>query len=270
MGNRIVERPPLKTIFTYWNTICPPPFIRACLKTWKYRIPPSWTIVILNERNASKYVGKQFVDDFNVATDPVKFSDALRMQILKEYGGVWMDPSIVIFNGYFLDTYWNELHSSSAETLLYEYKPRTIDPRTPYIENWFIMSKPNSVLIKNWQYEFARAYAMGYVTYKRNVLSKCDISMKNTIPHRNGVYLLQHAIINALWAHASTPYDVILKDAGKSMLKATAGKVSSPHFLSSNTNWNGYYAMKIPSYTRRKFNEYQRNKFITNVTSQLK
>lgn len=243
-----------KTIYGYWDNLDNNPLVKSHLKTWERNIPKDWKIIILNKNNVKNYVDDNFIKKYG-NLDAIRFADFLRVYLLIKNGGVWIDASTIITNGKFLDQYYKEMIDNRFDVCLYELKMRTIDPRIPYLENWFIMAPKNSKLLKDLFYEFDKSFMMDFKEYKKNVLIPSGVNLTKTLGNnQDDTYLMQHAIINYLM-HKGNKYSINIKDAAESMFKIHMDKNWNHKlvidFILKNDDWSDYYAIKLTKVDRR-------------------
>jgi hypothetical protein len=257
-----------KIIFGYWDNLNENKMIQANINNWKKKIPKDWKIIILNKYTVKKYVSAYFIERYS-KLNATRFADFLRLDLLKNYGGVWMDAGIFITNAQFLDNYRNEMLEHKYDICLYELKYRTIDPKIPYLENWFIMAPKNSLLIRDLYKEFDKSFEMGFIEYKKKVLIPSGVLLQNTIQYNDKeTYLMQHAIINNFF-HMGRKYNINIKSAEESMFKIHDDQnwndANIIKFILNNNNWNDFYAVKLVKSNRRKI--YDANKYIDKINS---
>lgn len=84
------------------------------------------------------------------------FSDILRLAVLKKYGGIWMDASVLCtgFDNEALKKLWNSIMGS--ELTIPRYYARGAKVATG-LSNWFIAARPNNVIISS-VYDMLMAY----------------------------------------------------------------------------------------------------------------
>ena len=211
----------------------------------------------INNDNIDKYVSKKFIIDHK-NLDPTKFSDFLRLELLYNNGGLWVDAFILLSNGYFIDNYRNEMILNNYDVTLYNFEVKNTY-NTIYLENWFIMAPQYSKFIFDVKTEFDKSYNMGFLNYKKNILIPSKVDLTNTIGYGNATYLLQHAIINYLY-HKGNKYNNNIKSASESMFKIQ-NKLNWNHkkiseVLLENNEWtNSIYAIKLVKTTRRFFTD---------------
>jgi hypothetical protein len=137
-----------KLIWSYWDSINPPPLVQQCITSWK-KLHPDYTITVLTNDTLSTYLPHINVLAFPLANYPQRISDFIRIHILAEYGGVWADASLLMNER--LD--W--IHEDDSSVVVYSIDHITTPLyRYPVIENWFIACTPNNDFIIKWRDEF--------------------------------------------------------------------------------------------------------------------
>jgi hypothetical protein len=124
----------IKTIYFFWyqGISGSPLLIQKCLESWIF-YNPTWKICVLDQTNYQSYT--EFHYDGTMTL--IKFSDFLRLSILKTYGGLWVDATC--FCNISLDE-WLPERCFLFENKTLHYK----------ISTWFIYSEPNHPLITSW------------------------------------------------------------------------------------------------------------------------
>jgi hypothetical protein len=142
-----------KKIWTYWdNPIKIPKTVELCIASWK-RFHPEYEIVLLTKKNYKGYViiPEELITNQNFNDSPQRFSDLIRLWVLAEHGGVWMDASILV-KGSIED--W--LFPRYAEFSGFYFDGHTKKKEFPIIENWFLACNKGSPFMKAWKDEFSR------------------------------------------------------------------------------------------------------------------
>jgi len=144
-----------KKIWTYWdNPDNPskglPKVVKLCMESWR-KFNPNYEIVLLTKKNIKGYI--TIPDEIRTHPhyndSPQRFADLVRLYVLEEHGGIWIDASVLVkqpfddwlfpkygeFAGYYIGTYG-------------------IDKKVPVIENWFLAANKGSKFIKRWKDEF--------------------------------------------------------------------------------------------------------------------
>ena len=256
-----------KKIFAFWDSgVNKNKIIASHIETWKRNIPSGWEINIVTDDNLHEYVSEEFLEkykDLNV----IRFSDFLRLELLKNYGGVWIDAGIIITNGKFLDEYRNEMIRNNYDVTLYELNEKSNSKNNPYLENWFIMAPKNSKFIYDLYEEFDKSYQMDFINYKDDILIPSGVNLNGTLGYEDRTYLMQHAIINYL-IHIGKKYKINIKDSYESMFKIHNmmkwNHIKIIEYMMNNKKWDDYYAIKLANNQR----QYIKNidKYVKNIS----
>jgi hypothetical protein len=266
LGNNDYDLP--KVIYTYWND--ENKLVNAFVNTWRRNLSSDWKIILINDNNINQYVNADFMKKY-CNLEKFRFADFLRLELLKNNGGVWIDSTSAIFNKNFLDDYYNETIKGKYDVCLYEFKTRTVIESEPYLENWFIMAPKNSNFTKDLYNEFAIANDMDFLKYKKTVLIPSKINLKNTIQNNSeNTYLMQHAIIHYLF-YQNKKYNLNIKDANTSMFKIH-NKVGWNNkeiinYIIENDKWDEYYAIKLGGSQRKVLKGDLINTFINKINT---
>lgn len=128
-----------KYIFTFWepkNNM--PGYVQLCIDTWKHNLP-GYKIIILDYSNLSDWLPKRQIKRIlcKDMTLPIQ-ADAIRVALLRKYGGIWLDADTIILNNMFLD-YVKDYDLSMIG-----------DPNKKSQHIAFIWAKLGSKIIKDW------------------------------------------------------------------------------------------------------------------------
>ena len=138
-------------IWSYWegdnNSL-----LDICLDSWKKYLP-DWDIIILNEETVDNYnIIKP--ENFNSLSQTIK-SDVVRLSLLYNYGGLWLDRTVLI----------NEKTDWLKKFMEYDYFGFKLKNKK-YIENWFLLvPEKNNKYIKLWLDTFLDIIITNPVTY---------------------------------------------------------------------------------------------------------
>ena len=86
-----------RTIWTLWlqGRSLAPPVIQHCIASWE-RMNPTWEVRVLDAGTVGRYVDVGDVVDLDrQAVTAASLSDIVRLLLLREYGGVWVDASLL-------------------------------------------------------------------------------------------------------------------------------------------------------------------------------
>jgi hypothetical protein len=140
-----------KKIWSYWdNPDKMPEVVRMSIDSWK-KYNPDYEIHVLNKSDFKNYahIPNDILNHPNFKDSPARFSDLLRLFLIEEHGGIWIDASSLMYEGF--DTWL-----PNAECFLYVYNQgATSLPPKPIVESWFFAAAPHNDFIKRWRDEFA-------------------------------------------------------------------------------------------------------------------
>ena len=127
------QNPPIQSlerkIWIYWAQGLEeaPEIVQYCINSWKQH-NPTWDIVFLNDRTVGNFIN---ASDLNKRINRTAYSDILRCRLLRQYGGVWVDATVLCTKP--LDDWLNALMYSG----FFVYSWPTSDRP---ISSWFMAS----------------------------------------------------------------------------------------------------------------------------------
>lgn len=190
--------PPI--IWSYWDKNTPQSIQqiqtnnREKLKGWSYRFCTAETI--------KKYIDPtQFPKEYFSLRTPHQ-ADYIRLALLKQYGGVWLDSSIIINSSNKLNRMRHEVEATRSELGVFTLGK----PEESYVENWLIMAPIHSLIVQEWFDEFDRAVRRGFQEYKKEIFSR-GVKINERIYKETDqeVYLTQHACFQAVLQKKGPP-----------------------------------------------------------------
>ncbi len=135
---------------TFWNSKDIPIVVKGCIQSWKTS-NPEYTINILNLDNYQGYL--QFKPNFSMKdVIPAHQADWIRIAVLAEHGGIWLDASIIV-----TESLNSLLNVPKTEGIMFSVNS-TINEPFPLLDNWFIATIPSGLMITAWLFELS--YAM--------------------------------------------------------------------------------------------------------------
>ena len=144
----------MQHVWTYW--VGPRDWlVEVCLNSWKHHLSPAnWQIHVLGEESLpDRIVLPAGFTEFGAAFQ----SDLIRLAVLKEYGGVWMDANILLTDSldWFITQQSQCPHYSGFQkrgfTFTSLYGGRYRGPAHEYMESWFIYApRPEDACISKW------------------------------------------------------------------------------------------------------------------------
>lgn len=142
-----------KKIWTYWdNPIKIPNVVELCMKSWK-KFHPEYEIILLTKKNYKGYVTipEELTAHLNFNDSSQRFSDLIRLWVLSEHGGIWMDSTILVKESV---EHW--LFPQYADFSGFYLGGATKKKEFPVIESWFLACNKECPFIKKWRDEFSR------------------------------------------------------------------------------------------------------------------
>lgn len=83
-----------RIVWAYWDGDVPP-LVAKCIESWK-KHNPTYKIIVLNKGNLSTYLPQVDFASMKHVNDSVqRFSDFVRVHVLAEHGGIWIDASTI-------------------------------------------------------------------------------------------------------------------------------------------------------------------------------
>lgn len=114
---------------------------------------PGWAVVLLNERNHVMFTGGLDVRTLKFSQTPQQRADYVRLCVLADHGGVYIDGSVLLMTSF---EWINVIFETQPEIdfVGYMLRSNTKLPEIPVIENWFFACKPKSPFVQAWRDEF--------------------------------------------------------------------------------------------------------------------
>jgi hypothetical protein len=142
-----------RKIWTYWhNPDKLPKSVKMCMESWQ-KYNPDYEITLLTKKNYFGYttIPGDIVSHPNFNDSPARFSDLVRLYVLTEHGGIWIDASVLV-----KDPFDKWLFDRHAELSTFYLGGFTEEGFPPVIESWFIACNKNSQFIRLWRDEFSK------------------------------------------------------------------------------------------------------------------
>ena len=238
-----------KIVWSYWDSDTLPEQIQLIYENNKKKLD-GWNYILVNSLNKKKYLGKDDIYDNleELSITEVQYSDWLRLYLLKKYGGVWLDITIII-NTTIDDLYSKSVKSQSELTGFNNSNLEVKDINIPVIESWFIMAPINSEVISLWYKEFDTALKEGLLHYKRRQI-KDGVNYQNIFGDNNlnesEIYLSIHGCLQVvLQKKLNRKANIINYNASDTMFKLQSDCKWDKKCLQEKIN-NKSYSKKIP------------------------
>jgi hypothetical protein len=180
-----------KKIWTFWDSDELPKTVFNCIETWKIT-NPDFEINVLNTKNYKKYCKIDILKLKNCCDSPARISDFVRLTVLAENGGIWIDASSICNLSF---TKWlDSIVKKNIEFIGYYNGEFTSNMKYPVIESWFFACIKNSPFVKKWRDEFMFSNnfeSMEEYIYYLEIEKKVDF--QNIVYLDDIVYLAIHA-----------------------------------------------------------------------------
>ena len=129
-----------------------PGIVNECFISWR-RNYPTYSIIIVNSNTISKYIKRdELPRKFDKIKEHQMRSDFIRLALLKKYGGIWLDATILMMKP--IAPIWLDHKYDLA--VFHQPWLQTVGDEV-IIENWFISAPKNSKIIQLWKDEFTHA-----------------------------------------------------------------------------------------------------------------
>lgn len=214
-SSSVYEQKIPRIIWSYWHHPVAPEFIQSCTKNWE-QYAPDHAVRMLSRDSICEWIkSDELLNSFD-SLPAYRQADWLRLQLLKLYGGIWVDASSVLTQ----DLTWVHDHQAQhqSEYVGFYLRGYSTNMQQPIVENWFIAAIPHSQYIKDLAQEFDRALTLKEDRYleELNNEKKLDRLAKG-MDSRVRRYLIMH-IAAAVVLDSNSSYRMVLLCAEDSAL----------------------------------------------------
>lgn len=205
-------------IWTFWEGD-ESELITKCIGSWK-KYNPEYKVVVLNKRNLVEYIPSENIDAIPHTSDFIqRYSDFVRVNVLKTYGGIWMDASIICQAPL---TWVHDIQNKSGADFIAYYRDgftlSEYKKSAPIIENWFFACAKGSQYVVDWYDEMLRFSGKEKVTDYLDTLLGENVSFQNVPPERYD-YLVMYIIASAILQKKKHDYKVYLLKSDDTALR---------------------------------------------------
>lgn len=248
-----------KTIWMYWQSDQPNELVDLCIYSIKKYCGNSYDIKVLNNQSVQDYLE---LPTFHQDLKPAHIADYIRLSLLKEYGGIWLDASIFLTES--LNWIFEKMEQEQADVFLSYCDACTLNKEFPVLDNWLIIAPPKHPFICDWLTEFNRAiFSESPTTYYQDYIGNEQIIQKipnidYLICYVSAMVVLNKKSYNILYANSGSgghyynyyldwsrlyiPYVVLKKDKKRipipKMIKFTSGTRKSTEQWIKSKNYN--------------------------------
>ena len=203
-----------KCIWCFWDSKDLPDTVKRSIDTWKH-FNPDYKITVINKKNIKKLIPNINFNKIKIAKDSIqKYSDFIRICVLKKYGGIWIDGSS--FSTCSLDEWFHKIGIKKTTDFIGYFNPQfnkvKYEKKYPMIENWFFACPKNSKFVNEWHKEFMK------LTKYDDVNDYIDAVVEEGIDMQwidNPQYLTQHLAAQAILQRGYNMKNMILLNAIK-------------------------------------------------------
>lgn len=212
-----------KNIFAYWHeSNIKNKFIKRNYEILKKQFSNSqYNFIMYNKNTIDKEIGNDY--EFKGEIIHQHYADFVRLYLLKKYGGIWLDASIIIIDLEFINKIYEIFKTYPFDIFLFEYTPYTEkspeDMENKYLENWFLIAPKNSLFINDMYDEYTKALKIGFIEYKQQLKAQNVNFDRIFNDDPENVYLMQHAIIRYLIQKNKNKYKIAYQQASDNMFK---------------------------------------------------
>ena len=120
---------------------------REVLESWIIN-NPDWNVILIDQNNLVHYVKDiDYIYDKNKIITPQAKSDIIRLSLLKNYGGIWADSTLLCMQPL---SHWVFDAVSKTGMWMYHGHGSYLDSDLGPV-SWFIISEKNGFLISEWK-----------------------------------------------------------------------------------------------------------------------
>lgn len=205
-----------KIIWMFWSEPCIPYDIEICISRIK-SLNPNYEINILNKYTIKKFI---IIDLDNENMPLANISDLIRLRLLNQYGGVWLDASIIMNKP--IDWFINK-EGNIFDLIAFYREVTTVNDTYPVLESWFLIAPKESRYIKKWLKVFEPVEVIGSSCYFQKIKNRIDyleIKQKISPPDYLIVYLANQITMKEI---KNCNLSLYLSDKSAYLLQDTLG-----------------------------------------------
>ena len=210
-----------RIVWAYWDGDVPP-LVAKCIESWK-KHNPTYKIIVLNKGNLSMYLPQVDFASMKHVNDSVqRFSDFVRVHVLAEHGGIWIDASTICQAP--LDWIQQIQHEKDVEFVGYFTDNMTLPKwreTSPAIENWAMACIPQSPFMQDWRDEMMKIPTYNNIKdYSRHVIRDEGIDPQNIPGQPDDIeYFAMHLAVQRVLQPHPTKYRLHLQCAEETALR---------------------------------------------------
>lgn len=211
-----------KIIWTFWDSPSPSPLIEICFGQIR-KMLPEYEFRILNKTNAYTYLPD--LPPLRKDISFINFTDIVRLKILKQYGGIYLDASTLLTEDFSWLTHLK--NNTQPEFVGFFSDYFTTDLNFPLVETWFLATPAGTRFISAWADEFELCYTSAE-PHRYFDKEKQHSGFTHKIDEKLSEYLIAY-LAAAKVMRASQNYRLALYPSSKTAHLYTFGKDLKPH-----------------------------------------
>jgi len=144
-------------IWTYWDDVSPPDFVKLCLENLQRRAGDGWKLTVITSASVNEYVAEEDLPmNFNRLQPSFK-SDAVRLALLRRQGGAWIDATAIVAKD--LDA-WIVPEFNNGKQFVGFYIDHFTKPQGwPIVASWAMaVSRPEEPTLVRWHDAYVRLW----------------------------------------------------------------------------------------------------------------
>jgi hypothetical protein len=155
-----------KIIWSYWDTDNLPKLQKNIYER-RVRLLPNYKHIVVTQKSLTEHIKRPVPKGF-YDLKPQAQSDWVRLALLEQHGGCWMDIAIIINSPKDFNNIYADAIEKKADVTGF-YLEHAIIPNRPltFFESWFILAPRGSKLVKEWLRQFEKAIVIGFDAYRK-------------------------------------------------------------------------------------------------------
>ena len=200
-----------KIIWSYWHQTPVPGFVALCQANWT-RFAPDHEVRMLSRDSIQTWLASAELNSQFDALPPYRQADWLRLQLLAQHGGLWIDASTILTQS--LAWVHQQQQAQQVEYIGFYIDRFTQKPEQPIVENWFMAAVPGSAFVTDLAREFNHALQLGETPYLAELQAQGLLEqVSQGLGPKDRQYLIMHVAAAVVLDRAAARYRLFLSRA---------------------------------------------------------
>ncbi|MGS0754674.1 glycosyltransferase family 32 protein [Roseateles sp. GG27B] len=200
-----------KIIWSYWHQTPVPEFVALCQANWT-RFAPDHEVRMLSQDSIQTWLASAELNSQFDTLPPYRQADWLRLQLLAQHGGLWIDASTILTQS--LAWVHQQQQAQQVEYIGFYIDRFTQKPEQPIVENWFMAAVPGSAFVTDLAREFNRALYLGETPYLAELQAQGLLEqVSQGLGPKDRQYLIMHVAAAVVLDRAAANYRLFLSRA---------------------------------------------------------